>query len=91
MLSAQTIVPAGFGQMTVSQSSRETAVFNMAPQGVDSSEKFSGFDGGKELAIKINASQAGDSSNWNAALSVDHEIKIKKTGQECLLRSPETR
>jgi hypothetical protein len=53
----------------------------LAPKGVDSSEKFSGFDGGKELAIKIRASQAGDSSNWNAALSVDHEIKIKKPGK----------
>ena len=53
----------------------------LAPKGVDSSEKFTGFDGGKELAIKIRASQAGDSSNWNAALSVDHEIKIKKPGK----------
>ena len=52
----------------------------LAPKGVDSSEKFSGFGGGKELTIKIRASQAG-SAGWHAALSVDHEIKIKKPGK----------
>jgi hypothetical protein len=53
----------------------------LAPKDASSSEKFSGFGGGKELTIKIRAKQAGDSSNWHAALSVDHEIKIKKPGK----------
>ena len=52
----------------------------LAPKGADSSEKFSGFGGGKELTIKIRASQGG-ASGWHAALSVDHEIKIKKPGK----------
>ena len=52
----------------------------LAPKGVDSSEKFSGFGGGKELTIKIRASQAG-ATGWHAALTVDHEIKIKKPGK----------
>ena len=33
----------------------------LAPKGADSSEKFSGFGGGKELTIKIRASQGGAS------------------------------
>jgi hypothetical protein len=53
----------------------------LAPKDASSSDKFSGFGGGKELTIKIRAKQAGDSSNWHAALSVDHEIKIKKPGK----------
>jgi hypothetical protein len=52
----------------------------LAPKDASSSEKFSGFGGGKELTIKIRAKQTG-SSGWHAALSVDHEIKIKKPGK----------
>jgi hypothetical protein len=53
----------------------------IAPKDVDAGEKFTGFGGGKDLTIKIRASQGGDSSNWHSALPVDHEIKIKKPGK----------
>ena len=52
----------------------------LAPKDADPSEKFTGFGGGKELTIKIRASQAG-TAGWHPALSVDHEIKIKKPGK----------
>jgi hypothetical protein len=61
--------------------SGDKAQLLIAPKDVDAGEKFTGFGGGKDLTIKIRASQSGDSSNWHAALSVDHEIKIKKPGK----------